>query len=272
MTPGVGPRDITVDLDVEVQSATELEMQVAVARVPGIRVDETLEVTLDGDPVAPEELVDPVGGRIHRMQLSPGRLRVAYRAAVEDAGSPAPVGPHDRSVYLRPSRYAESDRFLALVGSQFDLTRTPGQLVDDVVSFVSSRLRYVPGVSDVNDSAIDTLLDGAGVCRDYAHLTIAILRALGIPARLAAVYAPGLSPMDFHAVVEAIVEGEWIVVDATHLAPRQSLIRIATGRDAADTAFLDSHGGSILLRSYGILATVRGALPIDHGSERIRLA
>jgi transglutaminase-like putative cysteine protease len=265
-------RDIRVSLDIEVQSASELEMQIAVARVPGIRMDETLEITLDGEPIEAEELVDPVGGRIHRLQLRPGDLAVSYRVAVEDAGSPVPVVPHDRSVYLRPSRYAESDRFFALVGSQFDLARTPAQLVGDVVDFVSSRLRYVPGISDVNDSAVDTLLDGAGVCRDYAHLTIAVLRALGIPARLAAVYAPGLSPMDFHAVVEALVEDEWIVVDATRLAPRQSLVRIATGRDAADTAFLDNHGGSILLRSYDILATVRGALPADDGAQRVALA
>ncbi|WP_345752015.1 transglutaminase-like domain-containing protein [Microbacterium rhizophilus] len=266
------PRDISVSLDIEVQSATELEMQIAVARVPGIRVDESLAVALDGEPVEYEELVDPVGGRIHRLKLRPGRLEVAYRAEVEHAGSPVPVAPHDRSVYLRPSRYAESDRFFALVGSQFDTARPIADLVDDVVAFVASRLRYVPGVSDVNDSAIDTLLDGAGVCRDYAHLTIAILRALGIPARLAAVYAPGLSPMDFHAVVEALVDDEWIVVDATRLAPRQSLVRIATGRDAADTAFLDSHGGSILLNSYGILATARGELPVDDGRARVRLA
>lgn len=264
-------RDISVGLDIEVQTPTELEMQIAVARVPGIRLDEELAVTLDGEPVELEELVDPLGARIHRMQLTPGDLEVSYRAAVETAGGATPVTPHDRSVYLRPSRYAESDRFFALVGSQFDRSLPAAELAREVVGFVASRLRYVPGVSDVNDSAIDTLLDGAGVCRDYAHLTIAILRALNIPARLAAVYAPGLSPMDFHAVAEALIDGEWVVLDATRLAPRQSLVRIATGRDAADTAFLDNHGGSILLRSYRILATVRGDLAVDDGAGLVRL-
>ena len=85
---------------------------------------------------------------------------------------------------------------------------------------------------------------GQGVCRDYAHLTITLLRALEIPARLVAVYAPGLSPMDFHAVVEADVDGTWCVVDATRLAPTSSLVRICSGRDAADTAFLSLFGGS----------------------------
>ena len=69
-----------------------------------------------------------------------------------------------------------------------------------------------------------------------------MLRALNVPARLAAVYAPGLSPMEFHAVAEAFVDDAWWVVDATQLAPRQSLLRIATGRDAADTAFMTNFG------------------------------
>ncbi len=136
---------------------------------------------------------------------------------------------------------------------------------------MSDRLSYIPGTSDPIDGAADTLLAGAGVCRDYAHLVVALLRALNIPARLVAVYAPGCSPMDFHAVAEAIVDGEWVVVDATGLAPRQSLVRISTGRDAADTAFLDNHRGSINLNSYEVMATVRGELPIDDGKARVRL-
>ncbi|MCU1431545.1 MAG: transglutaminase [Actinotalea sp.] len=79
------------------------------------------------------------------------------------------------------------------------------------------------------------------MCRDFAHLTTCLLRAMDVPARLAAVSAPGLSPMDVHAVVEGYVDGGWWVVDATHLAPRRSMLRISTGRDAADTAFLSAH-------------------------------
>ena len=109
---------------------------------------------------------------------------------------------------------------------------------------MGTRLNYVPGSSDPIDGAADTLLAGAGVCRDYAHLVVALLRAVFVPARLVSVYAPGLYPMDFHAVAEAFVDGQWRVVDATLLAPRQSLVRIATGRDAADTAFLDNHKGA----------------------------
>jgi transglutaminase-like putative cysteine protease len=133
----------------------------------------------------------------------------------------------------------------------------------EVSSWVGTRLNYVPGSSDPIDGAVDTLLAGNGVCRDYAHLVVALLRAVNVPARLVSVYAPGLSPMDFHAVAEAFVDGHWRVVDATCLAPRQTLVRIATGRDAADTAFLDNHKGSINLTNMMVTATSDGDLPKD---------
>ena len=77
------------------------------------------------------------------------------------------------------------------------------------------------------------------------------------------VYAPGLSPMDFHAVVEANVDGRWHVVDATCLAPRRAMVRIATGRDAADTAFLTTTGGIINLTDLAVIASTDGLLPTD---------
>lgn len=111
----------------------------------------------------------------------------------------------------------------------------PEDLLAAVSSWVGDRLNYVPGSSGLTDGAVDTMLQRPGVCRDYAHLVIALLRGMDVPARLAAVYAPGLQSMDFHAVAEAAVGELWRVVDTTLLAPRSSLIRIATGRDAADT-------------------------------------
>ncbi len=105
---------------------------------------------------------------------------------------------------------------------------------------------------------------------DYAHLVVALLRALDVPARLVAVYAPGLDPMDFHAVAEAYIDGAWHVVDATALAPRSTLLRIATGRDAADTAFLTTIGGLVALRMLNVTATVDD-LPLDDMTRLVRL-
>ncbi|GAA1481122.1 transglutaminase family protein [Gordonia sinesedis] len=258
-------------MTISVDAATELEMQIAVARLPGLGLDESLVVKVDGEPVTPDEIVGLHGGRIHRLPLEPGKLTVEYRATVTSPADPIPVEPNDRSIYLRPSRYAECDKFYGFVAGQFDTSLDDAVLLRQVTDFVEQRLIYTPGASDPIDGAADTLLAGAGVCRDYTHLTVALLRALNIPARLVGVYAPGCSPMDFHAVAEAIIDGEWVVVDATRLAPRQSLVRIATGRDASDTAFLDNHGGSINLDSYRVTATVAGELPVDDGSERVRI-
>ena len=139
-----------------------------------------------------------------------------------------------------------------------------------MVAWVNQRIAYVSGSSTGTDSALNTLLARQGVCRDFAHLSIALLRALGVPARLASVYAPGLSPMEFHAVCEALVDGTWWVVDATQLAPRRSLLRVATGRDAADTAFLTSLGAPVELTAIEVTA-VADVFVLDNQSELVQL-
>ena len=128
------------------------------------------------------------------------------------------------------------------------------------------------GSSSVHDSAEHTLLTGMGTCRDFAHLGVALCRAVGIPARFASVYAPGLFPMDFHAVFEVLEEGRWYAYDATDLAPRQAMVRIATGRDAADAAFASVVGGIATLEYLDVMATVGGELPVDPPGPRIQLA
>jgi transglutaminase-like putative cysteine protease len=112
---------------------------------------------------------------------------------------------------------------------------------------------------------------GEGVCRDFAHLTTALLRANDVAARVVSVYAPGLAPMDFHAVTEALLDGSWVVVDPTGLAPRQSLVRIATGADAADTAFLTSIGGRVDLTGIEVTAVAHPGLPFDDPAEVVPL-
>jgi transglutaminase-like putative cysteine protease len=80
------------------------------------------------------------------------------------------------------------------------------------------------------------------VCRDFAHLGIALCRALNIPARYFTGYSYGLKPPDFHACFECLIGDTWMVFDATRLAKLNGLVRIATGRDAADTAVASVFG------------------------------
>jgi transglutaminase-like putative cysteine protease len=256
-------RDVGAELEVEITAPTTLEFQIAVAPHPNTEVFESLSFVLDGNPVQPLEISGVHGNRIHKVDVPVGNLTVAYAATIIGRTDPAPVTEYDLSMYLRPSRYAEADKFYGFAATEFGNYVDSTTLLEKVSSWVGTRLNYVPGSSDPIDGAADTLLAGAGVCRDFAHLVVALLRAVNVPARVVSVYAPGLYPMDFHAVAEAFVAGQWRVVDGTLLAPRQTLVRIATGRDAADIAFLDNHKGAITLNKLVVTAVVDGYLPRD---------
>lgn len=264
-------RDVGAALEIEIVAPTTLEFQIAVAPHPNTEVFESLSFVLDGIFLQPLEISGTHGNRIHKLDAPVGNLKVDYTATIFGQTDPAPVSEYDLSMYLRPSRYAEADKFYGFAATEFGNYIDSTTLLEKVSSWVGTRLNYVPGSSDPIDGAVDTLLAGAGVCRDYAHLVVALLRAVKVPARVVSVYAPGLSPMDFHAVAEAFVEGHWRVVDGTLLAPRQTLVRIATGRDAADTAFLDNHKGEIILHRLSVTAVVDGDLPSDAINELVSI-
>ncbi|MET0725290.1 MAG: transglutaminase family protein [Leifsonia sp.] len=260
-------RTATAHLSLEVVAPAHLAFIVAAAA--GNSSDETFDLRRDGKTVEPREVLNGHGTRIHALESEAGVLTLDYAVTVTGLAEPMPVLERELLTYLRPSRYCESDSLSPTAVAEFGGLEGVAAL-DAVSSWVGSRLAYVPGSSLPTDGAERTLLARQGVCRDYAHLVIALLRALDIPARLVAVYAPGLDPMDFHAVAEAYVDGAWHVVDATTLAPRQSLVRIATGRDAADTAFLSTYRGRVDLREIAVTAVV-DELPFDDVRELVEL-
>lgn len=243
-------RDVRASLTIQVDDPTAFALALAVADGVPATV-ETLRVSLDGEPVTTRPLADAHGTRLDLFETTGGILQVDYTATVVGRAAPAPVDPLDAVVYLRPSRYVPSD---ALVG--FARDTFPGlegwPLARAVGDWVHENLRYDASATSPTGGAAETLEARAGVCRDFAHVTAAILRALDHPARLVSVYAPQLEPMDLHAVVEVLVEGRWVVVDATRLAPRTGLVRIATGRDAADTAFETNTLADVQLLSMSI--------------------
>jgi transglutaminase-like putative cysteine protease len=262
-------RDVTSKIVLDVTGQADLVFAVAVSSHYAPTAEE-FTASIDGRRLDPSVVDDAHGTRLNRLSAPPGRLEVRYRATV-DEGEFATATETDLLVYTRPSRYAESDRLLPTAVAEFAGITDPVDLLAAVSSWVGTELAYVPGSSLPTDGAVRTLLDRRGVCRDYAHLCVALLRALNVPARLAAVYAPGLHPMDFHAVAEAWVDGAWRIVDATTLAPRQTLVRIATGRDAADTAFLTIVSGFANLVEMEVTATAE-SLPLDDITELVQLA
>jgi transglutaminase-like putative cysteine protease len=280
---GAAARVLSCALGFWVVEPAEVVLQVTASGSAGSVLLERFEARSEGEPLATTELLGPKGTRSHVLRAPPGRLTVSYRSeldATSPAGSEAPVdldGPelsaaYSRLVYLRPSRYCPSDHLVGFAVAQFGVEGPVGDRVQAISDWIRERVGYVAGSSSVHDSAEHTLLTGMGTCRDFAHLGVALCRAVGIPARFASVYAPGLFPMDFHAVFEVMDEGRWYAYDATDLAPRPAMVRIATGRDAADAAFAAVVAGIATLESLEVTATVGGDLPIDDRSQRVPLA
>jgi transglutaminase-like putative cysteine protease len=280
-------RVITCDLTFDVIEHTEIVVQIVAAESAGRVVDERFGVAIAGSPPpSVVELRNSVGERMHVIRADPGRLSVSYRSQLQAPPPPPLNSPaamrdvdederslaYEKQIYLRPSRYVPSDHLIGFAVAEFGIGSDVTSRVAAITDWIRQRISYVPGSSDVHDSAEDTLLTGEGTCRDFAHLGIALCRATGVPARFAAVYAPGLTPMEFHAVFEAVQDGCWYVHDATALAPRSSLVRIATGRDAADAAFSTINSGIASPDSVVVSATVGSHLPFDDHLKLIQLA
>ena len=227
--------------------------------------------SLDRDDIAVEELPREGDARLHRLTATPGALSLRYEATVRvpaaerstspgTAPAPATIDRELLSMLL-PSRYAPADRVGGLARTLFGDTGPDATRVTAIADWIHEHVSYVSGSTTADDSALETVLGGEGVCRDFAHLTVAFARALDVPARYASVYAPLLDPPDFHAVAEVHLGGRWWVVDPTRLAPRQTLVRIGTGRDAADCAFATVHGGRVTGLAVEVAAHVVGEQP-----------
>ena len=235
-----------------------LALQIA----PQSVLSEGLTVIGAAEPVV---VIGADGGRTHVIESGAGEVRVNYTATCAPSRfQGAPLFSEEVLVAGRQSRYCPSDEMAEFATRELSRHIDDADLADRVASWVFERTAYdLSGISGPSDTAVDTLLAGRGVCRDFAHLTIAMCRALQIPARLVSAYAPGLDPMDFHAVVEVWRNERWDVLDPSRQAPRSSLVRIATGRDAADTAFAATVQGDVELLDVVVYAVIDGQLPVD---------
>ena len=210
------------------------------------------------DPAADVRRVrfEPAGHDVVRFTADPGIVSVTYDATVTvKAHIPIDVPrtetpfadlPGTVLGYLHPSRYCQSDLLGRLATQTFGHLQPGFERVTGVCNWIWELLSYVPGSTDASTTAVDVLVSAAGVCRDYAHLAISFCRALGIPARYVSGYAVDLDPPDFHGFFEAYLDDDWYLFDATRMAPIDGLVRIATGRDAADTAFATLVGAAEL--------------------------
>jgi len=260
-------RTASANIVMHAKGNAQLILSLAVA--DNAYAEERLTIHLNEEEISSREVVDQHGTRLHVVDVGIGRIHVAYDVTVDGHRELEQCDEIDQIRYLRQSRYCESDQLGPTARDRFD-GLTGATLLNAVRDWVHQQLRYVPGSSRTADGAIQAYIARQGVCRDFAHLAIALLRSLDVPARLASTYAPGLTPMDFHAVCEAFVDGRWVVIDPTGRAPRQTMMRIATGRDAADVAWLTAIGAPVTFGSLAVTAEA-DEIPADDPRELVTL-
>ncbi|HET7729304.1 MAG TPA: transglutaminase family protein [Usitatibacter sp.] len=217
-------------------------------------VAEELRVT---PALALSHFVDPAhGNRYVRLRAPPGPVTLRYDATVDiahhiespDSIPEVPVAqlPAEALAYIYPSRYCESDRLRQFAFAEFGAMRPGYWRVRAIQDWVQRQTRFVSRSSTATTSAVDTLVGRVGVCRDFAHVMIALCRAINIPARFATGIDygadPAFGPTDFHAYVEAFLGGRWYLFDPSGMALPMGLLRLGVGRDAADVSFATIFG------------------------------
>jgi transglutaminase-like putative cysteine protease len=247
---------LTATCTLSVHNAAECPL-VAMLRACHGEAQHILQENFEVQPWVPQvDYTDVYGNLCQRMVLPPGTTQMALSVTAEvdaniatapqTAPTPMQLLPDNVLLYLLQSRYCPSDkmaeRALGIMGNAL-----PGyDQAEAIRAWIHTHLTYQYGVSSATTDALDTLSHGAGVCRDFAHVGIALCRSLRLPARIVVGYLYGLDPMDLHAWFEVFVGGRWYTFDATQSQPRGGRIVLAYGRDAADVAFISDYGSAPL--------------------------
>lgn len=244
---------IDVTLDYTIDGEADVLLLIEAAKGPDQRLELQDLRVYSPEPLRAVPGEDGIGQRC--WARGKGAFRADYKAVVEIVRHPidfselgnTPIRqmPPETIPYLLPSRYCESDRLEGFVEQEFG-GMAAGPLATALTAWVGEHLTYASGISSGTTTAMMTFAERRGVCRDYAHLLVALARAGGIPARCVSAYAPGVDPPDFHAVAELWIGGGWHLVDATGMASCGNLVRVAVGRDATDIAFMTVFGSATL--------------------------
>ena len=253
--------DYQVELQYEAQGHSDFVLNICPARTRSQRV---LNETLAVEGATPSyTFTDPLtANRINRLYTEGGLVAVRYGGTVElnhVLVDPAVIEeqtirsmPSEVVPYILPSRFCPSDKMRSLATAMFGNVAPGYSRVTAICEWVTQHVRFKPGASDATTCAMDTFDSRVGVCRDYAHLMIGMCRALNIPARYITGVDfgadPALGPSDFHAYVEVFLGQRWYLFDPSGLTPVMGLIRIGTGRDAADVSFATLFGNVQCMR------------------------
>jgi len=246
---------IDCELEYDVTQRTLFVFNLGVASTTEQRIIAEAVSTSSGAGI--DEFVDEAGSnRFFRLDAASGRFNIRYLATVEvqaaevnmsAAEIPLSRVPGAYLSYVRSSRYCEVEAIFSFACRKFGNLPTGYQRVLAICQWVKENLDYQEGSSTVNSGAHEILANRAGVCRDFAHVSIAFCRALNIPARFVTAYTKYRDPpQDFHAIMEAFLGDRWYAFDPTGLADVSDLVRIGTGRDASDVPFATFFGAARL--------------------------
>ncbi len=264
--------DSQLDYDVLQQTLFVFNLPVPNTGTQRIRAEAvTTQPSLDFD-----EFADAVGAnRFVRVNVPPGLFSVRYQAtvdldppAVDELAPEIPLAEVPGAVlpYVMASKYCEADLLFALACREFGGLAPGYRRVQSVCQWIRDNIAYQIGTSSPLTTARDVLANRAGVCRDFAHLAVAFCRALNIPARFVTGYARYADPPpDFHAVFEAYLGDRWYLFDPTRLSPLDEIVRIGTGRDAAEVAFATFFGAARMRRLAPLIE------PAEPGTELVSL-
>jgi transglutaminase-like putative cysteine protease len=221
---------------------------------------------LASDPaLSIDTYLDGFGNLASRTVLPAGHTRIWAQGLVEDDGQPDAVVPDARIlpvqdlpeeclVYLLGSRYCETDHLGFTAWPMFGHLPEDWTRVQAIVDFVHNHLQFNYALARPTRTALEAHNERLGVCRDFAHLSIALCRAMNIPARYCTGYLGDIgvprdpAPMDFSAWFEAYLGGRWYTFDARHNKPRIGRVVMARGRDATDVALTNSFGNAALVK------------------------
>lgn len=219
--------------------------------------------------------LDEFGNLRTRTVAPAGVITLSTDFVIQDSGLPDEVAwdapevpvselPSDAMGYLMGSRYCETDQLSSFAWSQFGSTPRGWARVQAIVDFVHRHITFGYPSARSTRTAAEALSERVGVCRDFAHLSVALCRCMNIPARYCTGYLgdigvpPVDAPMDFSAWFEVYLGGRWFTFDARHNVPRIGRILMARGRDAADVAITTTFGPSELVQFDVFTDEVRG--------------
>jgi transglutaminase-like putative cysteine protease len=254
-----------IQFDVPAPLAYVAQLHVHSSRTADLREPDNILVESGGNVLPIHEYSDTYGNLCTRFLAPAGPLRISNSTLIEDSGLPDPIAteareippselPDEVLVFLLNSRYCEVDKLSPIAHDLFGNVPPGWGRVFAITSWVNSKVTFGYRYARPTMTALDVFNERVGVCRDFQHLAVTLCRCMNIPARYVAGYLgdigvpPSDTPMDFSAWFEAYLGGRWWTFDARHNRPRIGRVLMATGRDAADVAFLTSFGSSTLTK------------------------